>query len=239
MSSPFSKQRVKNVCLRRCGVTSKSIQRSTDPYRAFFVGSVFLLFTHSHIDLNDDRVIGLPSALAITNIDCDSAFSFLSSASSAGVIGRSRILQSVFRYSLSVELALLNTRFLRTRIIPSSKSTQSHLRPQISPRRIPVFSAIKTNGKALVSFKALSRTASCSLEIDAFFSPALPPGFKVSGTGDLTIRLLSTAESNIFRSVCRVFRFSSLDLPWERLEQPIQVCQEKRKKILDTATDNS
>lgn len=106
MSSPFSKQRVKNVCLRRCGVTSKSIQRSTDPYRAFFVGSVFLLFTHSHIERNDERVIAFPSALAITNIDCDSAFSFLSSASSTGVIGRSRILQSVFRCSLSVELVL-------------------------------------------------------------------------------------------------------------------------------------
>ena len=54
--------------------------------------------------------------------------------------------------------------------------------------------------------------------------------------------LITLHQRNSADFVSRFFRILQIlgnSVSWERLEQPIQVCQEKRKKILDTATDNS
>lgn len=108
---------------------------------------------------------------------------------------------AVFRSLLTTVCALVKMALCRTWIICASKSISDHMRPQISPRRRPVWRAIRQKRYALVPNTAFRSCLDCSTVRAAFSFVAMPPERRRSGTGDFAIRLLSTAALKIPRRI--------------------------------------
>ena len=105
-----------------------------------------------------------------------------------GDCGISLRAAAVFRSLLTTVCALVKMALCRTWIICASKSISDHMRPQISPRRRPVWRAIRQKRYALVPNTAFRSCLDCSTVRAAFSFVAMPPERRRSGTGDFAIR---------------------------------------------------
>lgn len=113
--------------------------------------------------------------------------------------GMSRFPALVLRSFVMVVAFSLVMALCRTWMTFFSKSISSHSRPIISPRRIPVWSAISRNVRARMSFTR-SRSRALSSGVKAVFSSVcLPLGFSILLTGDLATSPFSIATVKMLR----------------------------------------